>query len=68
MEGCRSGRHESEKAMSSKTLTPEEAWLSNCNFVVRYEVEVCADTPERAATIARDRLLDADSAVMESCF
>ena len=46
--------------MSSKTLTPEEAWLSDCNFVVRYEVEVRADTPEQAATVARDRLLDAD--------
>jgi hypothetical protein len=42
---------------------PEEAWSPNCNFVVRYEIDVRADTPEQAATKARDRMLDPDAVV-----
>ena len=39
---------------------PEEASTHECKFVVRYEIEVCAVTPEEAAKLARGRMRNPD--------
>jgi hypothetical protein len=47
--------------MEDRRPIPEEAWAPDCNFVVRFEIEVRAATPEQAAVLARDRMLDPDA-------